>query len=84
MMPTLASSTGLSLETLHSVVRQAELSRIRGIGPKLLSHLLAVGVDSAAALAAIEPEALRMRLLRVTARPPNLAVLENLIRQAQS
>jgi predicted flap endonuclease-1-like 5' DNA nuclease len=82
-MSTLAQSTGLSPEVLHGAVRRAELSRIRGIGPALLSLLLEVGVDSRAALAALEPETLRERLLRVTDRPPNLAVLESWIRQAQ-
>lgn len=82
-LSSLVKATGLSLEMVRSVVRRAELSQIRGIGPAALEYLLKVGVDSLVALAAQEPVALRTRLQRVTSRPPNLAVIENWIRQAQ-
>lgn len=82
-LASLVEATGLSLEMVGSIVRRAELSHIRGIGPAALTHLLEVGVDSPASLAAQEPEALRARLQQVTSRTPNLAVIEGWIRQAR-
>jgi hypothetical protein len=79
----LANATELSPETLEGVVRRAEVSLIRGIGMTTLAHLFKVGVDSLEALAAHDPETLRAELHRVTARPPNLAVLEDWILQAR-
>lgn len=79
----LAESTGLPLETLQTLVHQAELSQIRGIGPTNLSHLQKAGVDSLRLLADQEPEPLRSRLQQVLARPPNLAVIEDWILQAR-
>ena len=80
---TLARTADLPLETLRSVVSRAELSQIRGIGPTTLAHLFAVGVDSLAALASKEPQALQAQLQQRIARPPNLALIENWIIQAR-
>jgi hypothetical protein len=79
----LAGATGLSPKNLESIVRRAELSQIRGIGTTTLTQLSAVGVDSLEALAVREPEVLRTELHQVTARPPNLAVIEDWIVQAR-
>ena len=79
---TLVHASGLSQEELNAVVRRAEVSQIRGIGATTLAQLLAVGVDSLDTLAAREPESLRADLHQVTARPPNLAVIEDWIVQA--
>jgi hypothetical protein len=48
-----------------------------------LNRLFEVGVDSLAALATREPGALQAELQQVTARPPNLAVIEHWILQAR-
>lgn len=80
----LAESTRLTPETLRRVVGWAELSQIRGVGPTMLAHLVAVGVDGMVGLAELKPEQLQSRLLEVTACPPNLALIESWIRQAQS
>lgn len=79
----LVTSTELRPETLHSAVQRAELGQIRGIGPTTLIRLFEVGVDSLAALATWEPDALQAELQQVTARPPNLAVIEHWILQAR-
>jgi hypothetical protein len=79
----LARATDLHPEALRSVVHQAELSQIRGVGPTTLAHLFAAGVDSLAALAGQEPMALQAQLQGRTARPPNLAVIEDWILQAR-
>lgn len=78
----LVTATGLSREVLHDVVRRAAMSQIRGIGTATLGHLFEVGIDSLEALAARRPDSLRAELQRVTARPPNLAVIEDWILQA--
>jgi hypothetical protein len=78
----LANASGLSRDVLNDVVRRAEVSQIRGIGTATLAHLFEVGIDSLDALAARKPESLRTDLQRVTARPPNLAVIEDWILQA--
>jgi hypothetical protein len=78
----LVIATGLSRETLDDVARRAEVSQVRGVGTTTLAHLFEVGVDSLDALAARKPESLRADLQRVTARPPNLAVIEDWILQA--
>jgi predicted RecB family nuclease len=79
----LSKATGLSPKALEGIVRRAELSQIRGIGTATLAQLYEVGVHSLEALAAREPETLRTDLQRVTARPPNLAVIEDWIQQAR-
>ena len=79
----LANATGLSPKGLEDVVRRAEVSQIRGVGTTTLAYLFEVGVDSLEALAVHEPETLRTKLHRVTARPPNLAVIEDWILQAR-
>ena len=79
----LARAADLPAETLGALVQQAELSQIRGVGPTTLAHLLAAGVDSLAALAGQEPEALQAKIQQATTRPPNLAVIENWILQAR-
>jgi nucleotidyltransferase/DNA polymerase involved in DNA repair len=79
----LTRATDLPAETLRALVQQAELSQIRGVGPTTLTHLFAVGVDSLAALASQEPEALKAKIQQTTARPPNLAVIEDWILQAR-
>jgi predicted flap endonuclease-1-like 5' DNA nuclease len=79
----LAQSTALPPETLRRAVGQAELSQIRGIGPTTLAHLVAVEVEGLAGLAQQEPQVLQARLQQVTARPPNLALIESWIQQAQ-
>jgi hypothetical protein len=78
----LASATGLSTETLNEIVQKAAVSQIRGIGAATLVYLLEVGINSLDVLAARKPESLRADLQRVTARPPNLAVIEDWILQA--
>lgn len=79
----LAQSTGVSLDTLCRLVQRAELSQIRGIGPTTLEHLSNVGVNSLQELANQEPQKLQSQLQRVASRPPNLAVIEYWILQAQ-
>jgi predicted RecB family nuclease len=79
----LARATGLSSSALEEIVRRAELSQIRGIGTTMLAQLFEVGVDSLEALATHEPGVLRTDLQRITARPPNLAVIEDWILQAR-
>jgi hypothetical protein len=79
----LARSTTLPPETLHRAVGQAELSQIRGIGPTTLAHLVAVEVDGLEGLAEQEPQQLQARLQQVAVRPPNLALIESWIQQAQ-
>lgn len=79
----LASSSGLSVETLQEIVARAAMTRIRGIGPATLTALLELGITSLAELAAESPTGLRDLLRQSTASPPNLAVIEYWIRQAQ-
>lgn len=79
----LSKATELSPETLQSVVRKVELCQIRGIGPTTLAQLWEIGVDSLEALANREPTEVQAQLCQVTARPPNLAVIEDWILQAR-
>ena len=81
--PILSKATNLPAEVLRRLVRRAELCGIRGIGPATLDLLCKLGVDSVAALAEQEPEALRSRFRQLTPRPPNLAVIEDWIWQAR-
>jgi predicted flap endonuclease-1-like 5' DNA nuclease len=82
-LSSLAQALRLTMAALRDLVDRAELSRLQGVGPTSLTHLLAAGVLTLSALAAQEPEALRLRLSQVTARPPNLAVVEHWIAQAR-
>lgn len=79
----LARSTQMPQETLYQLVQRAELTQIRGVGPRTLSRLFAVGVDSLATLAGQEPERLQARLQLLATKPPNLAVIEDWILQAR-
>jgi predicted flap endonuclease-1-like 5' DNA nuclease len=79
----LAQVSGLSMAVLRDLVDRAEVSRLQGVGPAHLAYLVAAGIHTLAALAAQEPEALRLRLSRVTSHSPNLAVVENWIAQAR-
>jgi hypothetical protein len=79
----LVQSTGLSLDMLCRLVQRAELSQIMGIGPTTLAHLSSVGVNTLEELAVHDPQSLHSQLERVTGRPPNLAVTEYWILQAQ-
>jgi hypothetical protein len=79
----LSQEASLPLDTLHSLVRRIELGRIQGIGPATLRQLWTVGVDSIDLLAVQEPAELQVRLRGVALRPPNLAVIEDWIVQAQ-
>jgi len=81
--PILSEATRLPSEVLRRLVGRAELCGIRGIGPATLALLCKLEVDSVAALAEQEPEALRSRLRQFTPRPPNLAVIEDWIWQAR-
>ncbi|HNS52513.1 MAG TPA: DUF4332 domain-containing protein [Anaerolineae bacterium] len=82
-LPGLAQASGLSMGALRDLVDRAELSRLQGVGPAHLGYLIAAGIDTLAALAAQEPEALGLRLSQVTPRSPNLAVVEDWILQAR-
>lgn len=80
----LVRKTGLLPDTLRDFVGRAELYQIRGIGATTLARLFEIGVDSLDALAVYEPETLRAELQRTVVRPPNLAVVEDWIRQARN
>jgi predicted flap endonuclease-1-like 5' DNA nuclease len=82
-LPSLAQASRLSMAALRVLVDRAELSQLQGIGPTNLAHLNTAGIPDLSALAAQEPDALRLRLSRVTDRPPNLAVVEHWIAQAR-
>ena len=75
--------TELTPDTLHTIARRAELSRIRGVGPANLARLLDAGITSLADLARQEPAALQVKLLRASPHAPNLAVIEHWIQQAR-
>jgi predicted RecB family nuclease len=79
----LSQAAKLPPDTLRSLVRRIELGRIQGIGPATLRQLWRVGVDSIEMLAEQEPAELQVRLRQVAQRPPNLAVIEDWIVQAQ-
>lgn len=79
----LCQATQLPTETLRSLVQWAELSQIRGIGPATLATLHEIGIDSLPALADQQSAALQARFRQLVARPPNLAVIEDWIQQAQ-
>ena len=78
-----AEASRLPMVVLRDLINRAELSQLQGVGPANLTHLVAAGVPTLSALAAQEPDVLRLRLGRVTARPPNLAVVEHWIVQAR-
>lgn len=82
-LPGLAQASRLSMVVLRDLVDRAELSQLQGVGPTNLGHLAAAGITTLSALAAQEPDTLRLRLSRVMARPPNLAVVEHWIAQAR-
>jgi len=81
----LIKATGLPAQALQAGVQKAALTQIRGVGPAVLEQLFRAGIESLEALAALEPQQLQARLQRVTTpgRPPNLAVIEDWIRQAR-
>ncbi len=79
----LAGSTGLPVEVLRRIADQAELTRVRGIGPAALTSLFRSGVTSLSELATENPANLHSRLRQTTSGPPNLAMLENWILQAR-
>ena len=79
----LSQAAKLPPETLRSLIRRIELGRIQGIGPVTLRQLWTVGVDSIEILADQEQAELQDRLREVALHPPNLAVIEDWILQAQ-
>jgi hypothetical protein len=80
----LCQATDLSPETLSVLVHKVELCQIRGIGPSMLGKLWQVGVRSVEELAAWEAADLQEKVRQISDRPPNLAVIEDWILQAQS
>jgi predicted flap endonuclease-1-like 5' DNA nuclease len=78
----LADATRLAPEVLRSLVHRSELCQVRGIGPATLAALYEIGIDSVQLLAEQNPVELRDQLCHRTDRPPNLAVIENWIKQA--
>jgi predicted flap endonuclease-1-like 5' DNA nuclease len=79
----LSQAAKLPPDTLRALIRRLELGRIQGIGPATLRQLWTVGVDSIDNLAEQEPAQLQVCLRQVALRPPNLAVIEDWIAQAQ-
>ena len=82
-MSLLSESTDLPLEALNILVRKVEVGQIRGIGPAMLDSLWQLNVCSLEDLAAWEPAELQEKMRPVVDRPPNLAVIEDWILQAQ-
>ena len=82
-MSLLCQTADLSPEMLHLLVRRIELYQIRGIGPAMLDNLWQLDVRSVEDLAAWEPADLQQAIRTVAERPPNLAVIEDWILQAQ-
>jgi nucleotidyltransferase/DNA polymerase involved in DNA repair len=79
----LAAETNLPLDQLRRAVNWSELSEIRGVGPATLEQLRQAGIESLGDLAAQQPESLSAALRETTDQPPNLAVIEDWIRQAR-
>jgi predicted flap endonuclease-1-like 5' DNA nuclease len=86
----LASRTNIDESVLLRLARRSDLSRVKGIGAIFADMLEIVGIHNVAALAALEPGALRAELARLNAaerfarRAPTVEEVTDWVEQART